>query len=208
MSLIKKHFPRHHKYSKIFNTNTMKLSYSCMPNIANTIKQHNAKTLLSQPLDQHDPCNCVNPDECPLDGICNSTDTVYKATVNSESSGNSENPTRSASSAENIYFGVCAGPFKPRYRNHMKSFNNRRYKTETNLSEFIWKLKDKDIRYSIKWDIVTHAPPYRCGSNRCNLCLSEKVVIARCNHKGLLNKRTELMNKCRHRNKFMLSSVK
>ena len=207
IELIKQHFPRHHKYSKIFNTSTMKLSYSCMPNIANTIKQHNAKILETQVVGEHSPCNCEVPRACPLDGLCNSSDTVYKATVTSKSSGDPENPVRSTKSSENIYIGLCAGPFKPRYRNHTKSFNNDIYKTETKLAEFIWKLKAKRILFSLKWEIVTHARPYRSGSKRCNLCLSEKVAIARCNHKGLLNKRTELLNKCRHKNKFMLANV-
>ena len=30
MKLIVKHFPKHHKYHKIFNKNTIKLSYSCI----------------------------------------------------------------------------------------------------------------------------------------------------------------------------------
>ena len=208
IKLIRKHFPRHHKYSKIFNVNTIKLSYSCMPNIGNIVKQHNAKVLQSRPANDHNPCNCGNPEVCPLDGLCNSVDTVYKATVTSESNGNPENPIESPTSSDNIYFGICAGIWKPRYRNHCKSFNHRRYEMDSKLSEFIWKLKDKNITYSLKWEIVTHAAPYKCGTNRCNLCLTEKVTIARCKHKGLLNKRTELMNKCRHKNKFMLCSVK
>ena len=200
--MVKKHFPRHHRYFKIFNPNTMKLSYSCMPNVGNIIKQHNARTLQPEQLNQYDPCNCDNPEACPLDGDCNSIDTVYKATVESDSTGDPENPMRSVSPSENVYFGIAAGLFKPRYRNHIKSFNNRNYETESKLSEFIWKLKGKGIRYTIKWKIVTNTQVWY---NRCNLCLTEKVVIARCNHRGLLNKRTELLNKCRHRNKFMLS---
>ena len=208
MNLIKKHFPRHHKYYKIFNLNTIKLSYSCMPNIGNIIKQHNTKLLQSDSGNEQAPCNCSSPETCPMDGLCNSVDTVYKATVTSESNGNPENPTESDTPSENIYFGICAGAWKPRYRNHGKSFSNRRYEKDSKLSDFIWRLKDKNIGYSLKWEIVTQATPYKCGTNRCNLCLTEKVIIARSNHKGLLNKRTELMNKCRHKNKYLLSSYK
>ena len=43
LKLVRKHFPRHHKLHKIFNTNTLKLSYCCMKNISNIIKQHNAQ---------------------------------------------------------------------------------------------------------------------------------------------------------------------
>ena len=38
LKLIKKHFPKHHKFNKIFNTNTIKLSYSCTTNMKNLIK--------------------------------------------------------------------------------------------------------------------------------------------------------------------------
>ena len=41
LQLIKKIFPKEHKFHKIFNRNTLKLSYSCMPNIKSKIKAHN-----------------------------------------------------------------------------------------------------------------------------------------------------------------------
>ena len=41
LTLIEKHFPRHSKYSKIFNRNSVKLSYSCTPNIKSIITSHN-----------------------------------------------------------------------------------------------------------------------------------------------------------------------
>ena len=45
LKLVRKHFPRSHKFSKIFNLNTIKVSYSSMPNIKNLIKQHKLKIL-------------------------------------------------------------------------------------------------------------------------------------------------------------------
>ena len=38
LKLARKHFRRHHKLHKIFNSNTLKLSYFCMKNISNIIK--------------------------------------------------------------------------------------------------------------------------------------------------------------------------
>ena len=43
IKLICKHFPPNHKFVKIFNKNTIKLSYSCMPNIRSKINSHNKK---------------------------------------------------------------------------------------------------------------------------------------------------------------------
>ena len=50
--------------------------------------------------------------------------------------------------------------------------------------------------------------PYKCGSQKCDLCLAEKVAIARFKEVGLLNKRTELLSKCRHRNEFIIGNIK
>ena len=45
MRLIDKHFPRHHKFYKLFNCNNVKLSYSCMPSMKNVIQKHNSKIM-------------------------------------------------------------------------------------------------------------------------------------------------------------------
>ena len=49
---------------------------------------------------------------------------------------------------------------------------------------------------------------YVCGSRKCDLCICEKLLIARGDPYVLLNKRDELVSKCRHRNKFTLKCFK
>ena len=49
---------------------------------------------------------------------------------------------------------------------------------------------------------------YKCGARRCDLCLTEKYVIAHADQEHLLNKRTESISKCRHRNKCLIKNVK
>ena len=44
-ALVNKHFPKGSKLNKIFNRNTLKLSYSCMPNMSAVIRQHNRSIL-------------------------------------------------------------------------------------------------------------------------------------------------------------------
>ena len=39
--LVDKHFPRTHRLRKIFNCNTIKVSYSCMGYVQKLIKKHN-----------------------------------------------------------------------------------------------------------------------------------------------------------------------
>ena len=51
---------------------------------------------------------------------------------------------------------------------------------------------------------------YVCMFHTClpDLCLTEKYMVARANYKDLLNKRTELISKCRHKNKYILKNIK
>ena len=80
-------------------------------------------------------------------------------------------------------------------------FRNRGYEKETELSKYIWKLKDQGEDFTIKWSVAAKTSPYICGSN---LCLTEKLLIAKADPRTLLNKRSEIVSKCRHLNKFTL----
>ena len=44
LKLVTKHFPKSHKLHKLFNRNTVKVSYSCMNNMSKVIKRHNKKS--------------------------------------------------------------------------------------------------------------------------------------------------------------------
>ena len=56
--------------------------------------------------------------------------------------------------------------------------------------------------YTIDWSIAMKAHPYICGTAKCDLCLCEKLLIARANSACLLNQRDELVSKCRYMNNF------
>ena len=45
LALVDKHFPKDHKLRKIFNRNTIKISYSCMNNTKQIIDNHNKRIL-------------------------------------------------------------------------------------------------------------------------------------------------------------------
>ena len=47
LALVDKHFPKDHKLRKIFNRNTIKISYSCMNNTKQIIDSHNKRILNS-----------------------------------------------------------------------------------------------------------------------------------------------------------------
>ena len=70
------------------------------------------------------------------------------------------------------------------------------------MPKYIWSLKDQGITdLKITWEIVDHAIPYQNGSKRCDLCTTEKYHIIG-QIENLVNKRDELISKCRHENKY------
>ena len=79
--LICKHFPRSHSFSKIFNLNIIKISYSSMKNMKNLTKLHNARVLINQEHSEKRSCNCRIKDNCPLDERCFHECIVYQANV-------------------------------------------------------------------------------------------------------------------------------
>ena len=92
-------FPQSHPLHQILNENTIKLSYSCMPNIHNVISAHNKAVLSKQPQlndtnnSKSKECNCRQKDSCPLSGKCLTYSVVYQANV-----------TRDDTTEENTYY--------------------------------------------------------------------------------------------------------
>ena len=58
---------------------------------------------------------------------------------------------------------------------------------DTELPKYFWTLKAYETDYHLKWSKKTYSSRYRCGS-RCDLCLTEKMVIALAGPKVLLKK--------------------
>ena len=103
------------------------------------------------------------------------------------------------------YVGVTAPQWKYRFNNHNSSFNLQKLKNSTELSKAVWNVKDKGGIPHIEWDIVKHLAAYNPSSKRCQLCIGEKLYILE-NENSLLNKRDELVSKCRHANKYLLKN--
>ena len=81
---------------------------------------------------------------------------------------------------EKKYFGIAEESPKGRPYNHNSSFRNDFYKNDTEFSKELWQIR------------------------KCYLCLNEKLEIVLYEGENLLNKKTELISKCRHQIKFML----
>ena len=125
-------------------------------------------------------------------------DIVYKATV-----------TTSNTNSTKHYIGMTASTFKERYRNHIKSFNHKMYSNDTELSKYIWKLKDNKQDFDITWSVLKQSISYTEGSKRCNLCLEEKLCILKDKNKqNLLNKKSEIVSTCNHRKKHLINNLR
>ena len=67
-------------------------------------------------------------------------------------------------------------------------------------------LREKGQIPNIKWSVAKRAPSYNPASKSCRLCLTEKtLILENANDPKMLNTRTEIFSKCRHRNQFLLS---
>ena len=60
LALVDKHFPKNHKLRKIFNRNTIKISYSCMNNTKQIIDNHN-KRILTASIQADDTATAAGP---------------------------------------------------------------------------------------------------------------------------------------------------
>ena len=48
------------------------------------------------------------------------------------------------------YYGTCEKSFKERYNNHTASFRNKNKEKSTELSKYIWELKNSSMNYDLK----------------------------------------------------------
>ena len=191
LQLTDKHFMLHHKYRKLFNRNNIKISYSCIPNMASVIRNHNTSLLKDPTPTDIKECNCRRKPECPLDKQYLSGHLFVNASVD-----------RLDTNEMKHYYGTCKKIFKECYNNHTASFRNK------SKEKYIWELKDNNIQHNLKLCIASKARPYVCGSSKCDLCLTEKVTIIKADPESLLNTRDELVPTCRHMNKFTLRCFK
>jgi hypothetical protein len=72
---------------------------------------------------------------------------------------------------------MTANDFKVRYWNHMKLFKHKRYEYDTELSKYVWKLKNAWKDYGIKWSILKRAPLYSAGGKHSSLCTEEELCL-------------------------------
>ena len=82
------------------------------------------------------------------------------------------------------------------------SFRNKGHEKKTELSKYVWEVKDKGDNFTIKWSVAAKASRYICASKCCDLYLMEKLLIAKADPRTLLNRISDIVSKCCHSNKF------
>ena len=162
-----------------------------MRNINVIINSHNTKILFPKKSTEQRTCICLNKVNCPLEQKCLTTNIVYKAKVTSSNQNYQEK----------VYFGLCETTFKKRSSNHKKSFHLKEYKNETEILG----IKNSGHHPKVKWEIVKKCVPYSPQTKCCLLCLNEMLEIAAYKEQNLLNKRNEILSKCRHQLRYALA---
>ena len=82
-----------------------------------------------------------------MEGNCLFECLIYKASVNTTTT---------------IYcYSTCENTFKERYKNHKYSFRSKSCEKNTELSKYVWELKE---RYFTNWNIAMKSQKYVCGS--------------------------------------------
>ena len=97
------------------------------------------------------------------------------------------------------YVGMNGNSFKTRYYNHIKSLKNKCYKNKTELSKYIWKLREKEVEHTITWKNLRQSSTCQRPSGLCNLCLKEKleILLSQAKPSKQFNGRLEVST-CRH----------
>ena len=91
--------------------------------------------------------------------------------------------------------------------NHNQSFKYLQTCNATELSKTFWQDKDPRKNPVNEWSIAARTTPYYPGAKWRSLFLAEKLFIFRADPTTMLNKRSELNGKCRHKNKFKLKNL-
>ena len=134
---------------------------------------------------------------CPLQNKCLTPNIVYQADI-----------TNNVDDERRVYLSLSETPFKEKYRNPIRDFNNEIYYNKTKLSKYVWDLKHNNKELHMTWAIACKVYGNR-KRNFCRLSLKEKLLIIKFpNQDILLNKRSEFISKCRHENKNLIMNVK
>ena len=105
------------------------------------------------------------------------------------------------------YVRLTEGTFNIVNINYPSTTENMLAPHQAKGAKHIWKLKGNKEYYKISWSIISSESAYGNISKRCNLCLAEKLYIIKGYKASNLNKRAQLISKCRNENKYILMNI-
>ena len=136
-------------------------------------------------------CNCRVKTNCLSKVNVNTKNVIYSATF-----------THSPNNIKE-YIGSTSRRFKKRLYEHKPSFPSKILQSKprncTELANYLWKLRDNNTRYEIKWKIQHHKKTDTNPLTLCTLCNLERSKIAKADRRRSLNKRNELIIQCPHK---------
>ena len=142
LKIVDKNFPKNHKFRKLFNRNTLKVSYSCLPNMSSIISSHNKKVLSNNTTQNDITCNCRKKELCPLKGKCQDKSVIYLCNVKTPENEQGSN-----------YIGLTENNFKDRWNQHNHTFKHEKKANSTELSKHVWALKKNGIEPTLSWKL-------------------------------------------------------
>ena len=148
-----------------------------LPNVKQTISNNNHRLLQLHRVkkNQLKIANYVTvgkkKNSCPLDGKCLTKCVVYKATV-----------TETTSNNQDTYIGLTENEFKTRFNLHKSSFKLEHKRTSTTLSEHVWKLKNKNINFNIKWEVVKKGKTFAPSDKLCKFAYKKNYLSLGLHH--------------------------
>ena len=138
--------------------------------------------------------NCRNWSNGPVDGECLTLNINYEPQITSNQ----------VKYKQKIYTGTAETDFKHRFSNPTKSFKLEHYEKGIELSKEYWTIKCNNFRPKVTWEIIRKCAPFNTTKRKCYLFLNKNFEIVSYKGDNLSNKRSELINKCRHQKKFTI----
>ena len=104
LKIINKTFDQQNPLKKIFNRNTVKISYRCMPHMKSAVANHNSSIMCSPKSTEDKKCKCEGDQIA-----CRAENVIYKDEVKS-------------SKETEVSTGLTSRPLKTRMKEHDKDF--------------------------------------------------------------------------------------
>ena len=154
LKLVDKHFPKSNKLHKIFNRNTLKVSYSCTENMAQIIKKHNKKITNTTDKSTNPACNGRIKTKCPLNANCLQPSVIYQVTTKSKDNLEKNLHRTNRKTLETMELQA-----------HIVIHQQEIRTQHSPPSKYLWDLKDKNQDTpEISWKIKKSAPAYNSNS--------------------------------------------